>query len=329
MRYTKLAVVTSLILNLHFVRGQQLVITSLGRNGTLTWSNSFPSINHFSVKWASRANGPWTNSCPGLLCVENTNTEFTVSVPMYSRAAGAPAMPLFYRVVGVLGMPTNGLVAYYPLDGDLVDYGPANNSGTLYGPVATTDRFARASHALALDGINDYGVIPHVSSIDFGDEDFTVVIWAKVSEPQFPSGSRDSNSILEKWNDDLQVPYPYAMRIKNKLHSTPGLVGFLRYNGAGATTTVDVNGSVNDGVWHQLAFIKRGKSIEAYRDGVLSNIRSDFVGAAASNNKALIIGRRSANNGQYFRGELDTLLIYNRALQQEELEFLYNAAAEP
>jgi hypothetical protein len=46
--------------------------------------------------------------------------------------------------------PSNGLVAYYPLDGNLNDYSGNSNNGINGGATFTTDRFGNSNAALAV-----------------------------------------------------------------------------------------------------------------------------------------------------------------------------------
>jgi len=62
-----------------------IVITSLGGNGSLSWTSSVPGALEYQVEWASSLNGPWTNSWLGLDRVFPTNSAYTVHVPMFYR----------------------------------------------------------------------------------------------------------------------------------------------------------------------------------------------------------------------------------------------------
>ena len=53
-------------------------------------------------------------------------------------------------------VPSDGLVAWYPLNGDGEDFGTHELDGTVLGPQETTDRFGNLSGALSFDGIDDY-----------------------------------------------------------------------------------------------------------------------------------------------------------------------------
>lgn len=74
-------------------------------------------------------------------------------------------------------VPTSGLVAYYPLDGNGNDLVSTANNLTNYGAVATTDRHGNASAAFSFNGSSQY-LLNSAPSFTFNPSDsFTVSIW--------------------------------------------------------------------------------------------------------------------------------------------------------
>ncbi|HPG82080.1 MAG TPA: hypothetical protein PKY55_02300, partial [bacterium] len=70
-------------------------------------------------------------------------------------------------------LPTEGLVAWYPFNGNANDESGHGRNGTVYGAVLTADRMGRAANAYQFDGVDDY--------IDLGDWPFggemTISAW--------------------------------------------------------------------------------------------------------------------------------------------------------
>ena len=52
-------------------------------------------------------------------------------------------------------VPTNGLVGWWPFNGNANDEGGNGNNGTVNGAALTTDRFGNANSAYDFDGMND------------------------------------------------------------------------------------------------------------------------------------------------------------------------------
>lgn len=71
--------------------------------------------------------------------------------------------------------PTNGLVAYYPMNGNANDESGNAYNGTVAGAVLTTDRFGAANRAYSFDGVNDSITIGDV--LDIGLSDFSFGGW--------------------------------------------------------------------------------------------------------------------------------------------------------
>ncbi len=71
-------------------------------------------------------------------------------------------------------VPTNGLVGWWPFNGNANDESGNGNDGTVNGAALTTDRFGVADKAYSFDGVDDYLEI----SLDQLDS-FSVSIWVK------------------------------------------------------------------------------------------------------------------------------------------------------
>src|SRR5579862_6202583 len=86
---------------------------------------------------------------------------------------------------------TNGLVAYYPFNGNAHDQSGNGNDGTVYGASLTTDRFGFLTNAYLFNGANDYiqvGDTPVLTMTNF----LTISAWIK------PGSSSSANMIVSK-----------------------------------------------------------------------------------------------------------------------------------
>jgi hypothetical protein len=75
-------------------------------------------------------------------------------------------------------IPTDGLVAWYPFNGNANDESGNGNHGTVNGATLTTDRFGNANSAYSFDGVNDF--IDAGIFYNFGTANFTVSCWFKL-----------------------------------------------------------------------------------------------------------------------------------------------------
>ena len=73
----------------------------------------------------------------------------------------------------------DGLVAYYPFNGNVNDESGHENHGTVIGANPTTDRFGNADSAYSFDGEDDY-LDTHWGSGDIDNDDpSTISLWIK------------------------------------------------------------------------------------------------------------------------------------------------------
>src|ERR1019366_3185308 len=73
---------------------------------------------------------------------------------------------------------TNGLVAYYPFNGNANDASGNGNNGTVYGAILTTDRFGNSNSAYSFDGASSYIEVPSNASLLFSNQ-LTISAWIK------------------------------------------------------------------------------------------------------------------------------------------------------
>ena len=65
-------------------------------------------------------------------------------------------LSILIRLSTIAQVPTNGLIAYWPFNGNANDESGNNINGTISGATSTTDRFGAANSAYSFNGTNDY-----------------------------------------------------------------------------------------------------------------------------------------------------------------------------
>ena len=75
--------------------------------------------------------------------------------------------------------PFNGLVAYYPFNGNANDESGNGNDGIVHGAALISDRFDNPNSAFNFDGINDYIELP-LSLLD--GEEGTIICWIQLAD---------------------------------------------------------------------------------------------------------------------------------------------------
>jgi hypothetical protein len=91
-------------------------------------------------------------------------------------------------------IPTDGLVAYYPFNGNADDESGNKNHGTVYGAQLTTDRFGIPNKAYSFNGSSDFIKVANGAAFNFDKTNaFTLNVWINPHHTQL-----DYAGILDK-----------------------------------------------------------------------------------------------------------------------------------
>lgn len=227
-----------------------------------------------------------------------------------------------------------GLVLHTPFDGNAEDM-VSGQAGALEGGVTfTEDRNGEISRAVYFSG-STYVEFPSRAAFNFGNtQDFSIS--AFVNPEEQPDNGSESNDILAKWckdGDCGQYGYPFSVRVNLSAEEQEIRFFASRYmsrecEDVGSISTEEQK--VNQ--WYHIVFQKRSTLLYYYLNGVLVATEDDEAndtsgGCSTQNTSPLRFGTRNPEAGtaagrSYFKGSLDDVRIYNRALTEEEIEFL-------
>ena len=200
----------------------------------------------------------------------------------------------------------DGLVAYFPLDGNATDMVTGVN-GTIHGGAnSVPNRLGLPSTAYSFDGVDDYIEAPYHSS--YSSNEFSFSLWVN---PSANSSSYQS---------------PFTFRGTHQ--------GFLLYKDPDNTwspwvgTGSDWGGSTNLSnitlnEWVFITCTYNGSNFAGYKNGNL--ISSSSPSFAPNTSRPVRIGAGntdSPNPDFFFNGIVDELRFYNRALSDAEIKQL-------
>jgi len=208
---------------------------------------------------------------------------------------------------------TDGLVAYYPFNGNAEDISGNGHHGTVHGATLTTDRFGNTNGAYRFDGINDFIRIPHHSSFNVSTE-LTLTAWVNSDnmakfDQDFFCKNNDARAYALNLNEDYESPQNYKFCF---LVSTTHRRQFLY-----SDEHFDSNR------WYHVTGVYDGNNVRIYVDGMLEG-ETPLQGTVKSNSDPLTIGSHTGGSGEYFDGMVDDVRIYNRALSESEILALYH-----
>ena len=230
----------------------------------------------------------------------------------------------------VSGSLTNGLVGYWPFCGNANDDSGNGNNGTVNGASLTTDRFGNTNSAYNFDGISNYIQTNYPGIL--GSADRSVSFWAKHTE-SFNSSQCASCSRrpIISYGSNIQGPSEIGQGFYCEFNV--GLTG-INFDGNETTASYSTNSPVNNGQWHQYVYVfsnvSNVSSVKIYQDGILLNNLSYTYLPSFNLNTTLgadmAFGRRTFNQNApyYYKGDLDDIGIWNRALTQQEITQLFN-----
>lgn len=207
-------------------------------------------------------------------------------------------------------IPANGLVGYYPFNGNANDESGNGYHGTVYGAALTADRIGNENSSYSFDGVDDYisGTMQGINQLN----ESTVSTWIKYTGDE---GGTPYDLFFQYGtygNHTLAYGYNYS---EKKLDLYSNCFEFTRY------TSVDLNDD-----WINLVITDDNSITKIYVNGNLV----EFFDAEILNNSCFqgsyefYIGGGSDN--QYVTGNIDEFILWNRALTEQEIQGLYTSS---
>jgi hypothetical protein len=204
-------------------------------------------------------------------------------------------------------VPTNGLVGYWPFNGNANDESGNGNNGIITGATLSNDRFGINGKAFDFNGINNKITIP--SSSQFVNSDLSISLWINLnsvdaSGRQFLVVGSNSNAI---WS--------CAYR--------PSYYQFIKNQGCGTVNAIESTSQTTINQWIHLCYVINSTTIKIYKNGSLLSTNASIPLGNSCNNFALNMGFDIFGTPEYLNGKLDDVGIWNRALTQDEITSLY------
>ncbi len=206
----------------------------------------------------------------------------------------------------------DGLMTYYPFNGDTNDASSNGNHGVDHGGPLYVGGVC--GQAISLDGVDDYIIIPHSESFAFSSA-ITISIWLK-------SGYQDQSYIMHKF-DCGGSSTNWAFNLTGK----QGLPLYSVAFGVWGQSTVSndyaqarsYTPDVWNNQWHHIAATYNRNIIKLYIDGNLA-ATAPYDKLINDTDANILIGADCV--GHRYPMELDELKIYDRALSEYEIQQL-------
>lgn len=220
----------------------------------------------------------------------------------------------------VKDIPRDGLVAFYPFNGNAKDASGNNLDGTVTGCALTTDRFGNSGRAYAFDGDGDYIDMGNPELLQISDR-ITIAGWFSANQ------LAASKSIVTKIFFDPEQGYNPTRGYRIGQGVTGGGKPYAVanvYSTEGLTISHYLGNELEADTWTFFALTIHNKDFKYYHNGELVDEQTIGGDVNILNDGTLgnlVIG--AYNGGFVFDGKIDDITIYNRALSAEEVMQLY------
>ncbi len=237
---------------------------------------------------------------------------------MYKTSICLFALAMVLTIPGAFCAPpiTDGLVSYWPLDNDTLDYW-GGNDGAANGATNTPSGYLDGAYTF--DGIDDYIEVLDDATLN-PTEELTVTAWINADE----------------WADNY-----WEGTIVGKDDWSTGSEGYvLRTGDSGSLSFVVGNytawpgetavspGVMSTGTWYHVAGTFNGTSVRVYINGV-ENGSEEFGSTAIDPSSVnLNIGRCPTDTFRLFEGAIDEVMVFNRTLNGSEITLIYRRSCD-
>jgi len=208
--------------------------------------------------------------------------------------------------------PEDGLVLFLPFNTNSLDESGNGNNGVVHGAVLTKDRNGKENSAYSFNGSSYIGV-PYNPQFNITPSGFSVALWFTPESSQSPI-----HALIDKAHGITGLN-SWVVQCVNDGTTAKNLFEFAVGNGSG--WMIADSTCIFDNKWHFVVVNFDGATTKFYVDGELKQT-APFSGSPVSNRNGISIGTASINN-RFFKGSIDDIRIYNRAITDTEVQQLY------
>lgn len=218
-------------------------------------------------------------------------------------------------------VPTNGLVGWYPFNGNANDESNFSNHGTVSGATLTTDRFGENNKAYSFNKINNAHInLDTNSAINSILNDFTISYWVELVTGgtifSSYSNQRNESGINSYWRMVFHI-------------GTCQDNGFLVGGGAGAWQTSKPCNSHSYNKWEHILIVRQGSNLKTYVNAKIvdsSSVSNQTINNPRNPPATTRISSDIDGKGG-ITGKIDDIGFWNRALNQQEITDLFKACS--
>jgi len=211
-------------------------------------------------------------------------------------------------------VPTNGLVGWWPFNGNANDESGNGNNGTVNGATLTSDRFGNVGKAFSFNGLSDYIELGNIQGLN-SNSGISMSIWINIL------------------NGNSSGAYLFLIAPNPNGSFTTSQTDTISVSVTNCSCGIDLGSKflLQKNVWSNvtMSYDLISGTQKLYINGVLVDVKTEQLYSYYTiNNSNSRIGNYHFNSF-YFKGLLDDAMVFNRALTQQEITQLYNGIVTP
>lgn len=214
---------------------------------------------------------------------------------------------MFLMISTKAQIPTDSLVAYYPIISDSDDYSGNGNHMTLSGTDFVNDRLGNEGQAVFFDGTGDYAIM-NDTAFDFQYQ-FSLSFWMRTSS------TTPDQRIFHK-ND----PIPDRSWFLSLNRSTTGALTFLHSQNGSTFKNIISDSLFNDGKWNHVVLVYDGanQTVRFYKNGNLAGEDTTAYTSLHLNNDNMTMTNSNFQNN-FAQGVFDDIRFYKKVLDTADV----------
>lgn len=213
-----------------------------------------------------------------------------------------------------------GLLAYYPLNGNANDLSGNNLNGSINNVAPSIDRNGVFGKAYYFNGRDAWIGVPYSKLYDFlPTSDFSIAAW--VQPDSGSSWITQAIVVKSPMSTTIQSTWNYGLYLSNYKSMT----GFHNTNFLLSQSTLDP-----DRCWYHLVFTYSNGKWNLYINGqpaASDNSQTKFI--LHLDSCVIALGRKGGSPADYYKGKMDEVRIYNRVITQDEITALSSDIIKP
>jgi len=254
----------------------------------------------------------------------------TVVMAGVTHARGIEAAGVQSASVAAAGAPTQGLVARYLFNGNALDSSGSGRNGVIHNATLTSDRLGNGSSAYSFNGTNAYIEVPDNNAFSLPTTGhLSISVWMRPGTLTFPDTEGTGYVHWLGKGATNQQEWTFRMYSAGNTENRANRTSFYLFNLAGSEGAGSyVEEAVTPGTWYHYVAVADMPSdtIKLYKNGVLEDqdsfMNSQYHVVPKNGTSPLRIGTRDF--ASFFKGAIDNLYIYNRALSATEVQQLFH-----